>query len=356
MIAISLFRLAMAHARNALAEEIYLRTGTDRTRPISFHALINERCNARCRFCKYWRLPRYAEELTIAEWEEALGGIRDFVGAFHINFSGGEPFLKEGFTRLLGWCSGNGILAGVTTNGAMLDGETCREVMEARPFNINLSVDTADPELHDWLRGCPGLFDTAREGIGRLRRERERVGAPVRIIIKTVINGRNFEGLPALVRWVGEVGADGILFQPVEPLTSEVRRELWIEEEARPHFGEIIEELIAMQEAGAPILSSPAFLRRLELHFRGTSAPEEAGACRVGLRSLHLQPDGAVELCYKMPAIGNLRTQSVREIWRGPEARARRRETVHCSKLCLCMGGSLLSLREKVAQRLRLGC
>ena len=77
-----------------------LRTGHDYTKPVTFYGLVNERCNVKCRYCEYWRLKHYVNEMTIEEWQTALTSIKDFVGQFSINFSGGEPFEKPGFIRL----------------------------------------------------------------------------------------------------------------------------------------------------------------------------------------------------------------------------------------------------------------
>jgi MoaA/NifB/PqqE/SkfB family radical SAM enzyme len=75
-------------------------SGHDRTKPVTFYGLVNERCNVKCRHCEYWRLKHYVKEMTIKEWQTALTSIEDFVAQFSINFSGGEPFVKPGFIRL----------------------------------------------------------------------------------------------------------------------------------------------------------------------------------------------------------------------------------------------------------------
>ena len=119
----------------------------------------------KCRYCEYWRLKHYSDELTIAEWQAALTSVKEFVGTFSINFSGGEPFIKPGFIDLLAWCNSNGISAGVTTNGSALTLHNAVKVVAANPFNINVSVDAPNAEIHDYLRGYPGLFDKLSKGI-----------------------------------------------------------------------------------------------------------------------------------------------------------------------------------------------
>ena len=58
-------KLGFKHTKNATAETVYLKTGYDMTKPVTFYGLINERCNVKCRHCEYWRLKHYEEELTI---------------------------------------------------------------------------------------------------------------------------------------------------------------------------------------------------------------------------------------------------------------------------------------------------
>jgi hypothetical protein len=69
---LELTRLGANHVRNAIAEEIYLRTGRDMTVPVSIYGEVAERCNYKCRYCEYWRRPHYREEMSIEDWKKAL--------------------------------------------------------------------------------------------------------------------------------------------------------------------------------------------------------------------------------------------------------------------------------------------
>src|ERR1700761_341132 len=89
---LELTRLGAHHVRNAVAEEIYLRTGRDVTVPVSIYGEVIERCNYKCRYCDYWRRPNYRDEMRLEEWQKALLDLQDFIGHFHIEFSGGEPY------------------------------------------------------------------------------------------------------------------------------------------------------------------------------------------------------------------------------------------------------------------------
>ena len=109
---IELTRLGTHHVRNAVAEEIYLRTGRDVTVPVSIYGEVIERCNYKCRYCDYWRRPNYREEMSIDEWKKALLDLKEFIGHYHIEFSGGEPYIKKGFIDLLTFCGEQGLEMG----------------------------------------------------------------------------------------------------------------------------------------------------------------------------------------------------------------------------------------------------
>jgi MoaA/NifB/PqqE/SkfB family radical SAM enzyme len=346
--------LAWKHTQNAAAEEIYLRTGYDATKPVTFYGLVNERCNVKCRYCEYWRLKHYTPEMTIDEWKKALLSVKEFVGAFSINFSGGEPFIKPGFIDLLAWCNSNGISAGVTTNGSALTKRNAAKVVEANPFNINVSVDAPNAEVHDYLRGYPGLFEKLSDGIRYLLEQRDLQGRQFPINVKPTVNVRNFRLMPQLVEWAMQMGVSCVQLQPMDRWTPETYDELWIEESDLREFEQVIEQLIRMQSDGAPILTPPSILRLFPDNFRGKKAPKEVMPCRIGMRDFFIRTDGRVEVCVHFPPIGNIREQSARDIWYGAKAQEIRKQTVSCDRLCLITCLSQKTLKDKVSMGLKL--
>ncbi len=350
----TLSTLAWKHTRNAVAEEAYLRTGYDGTKPVTFYGLVNERCNVKCRYCEYWRLKHYVPEMTIDEWKSALTSIKEFVGNFSINFSGGEPFIKPGFIDLLGWCSSNNISAGVTTNGSALTKRNAAAVVASNPFNVNISVDAPTAEVHDYLRGYPGLFEKLSNGIRYLIAERDRQGKRFPINIKPTVNAKNFRLMPALVNWAMAKGVSCVQLQPMDRWTPETYDELWIEDAELNEFERVVEQLFEMQRRGAPSLTPPNILRLFPDNFRGKKAPVEVLPCRVGMRDFFIRTDGQVEVCVHYPPIGNIREQSARDIWYGPKAKEIRKKTVECDRLCLITCLSQKTLLDKVNMGMKL--
>ena len=360
----TLSKLAFKHTYNHFAEELYLHSGKDITKPVTFYGLVNERCNVKCRYCEYWRLPKYKDEMSIEEWQKALLSIKEFVGTFSISFSGGEPFIKPGFLDLMMFCHENGIHAGVTTNGSALNQKNAERLVEAHPWNLNVSVDAPTAEVHDYLRGWPGLFDKLSAGIRYVREERDKRGLDFPIIIKPTIGKKNYMYLPEMVQWVKDIGATALNFQPMDRWTPETYDELWIEEDELPELQKVVDQMSELKRKGEPIVNSELVISLLVPHFREQSAPPEAMPCRVGMRDFFIRTNGDVEVCFFYPPIGNIKEASAREIWYGAKAAEIRKQTVECDRLCLytClsqktltdkvkMGMTLLSARKKEKEK-----
>jgi MoaA/NifB/PqqE/SkfB family radical SAM enzyme len=354
MDALTLSRLGVKHTQSAVAESLRINTGFDVTTPVTFYGIVNERCNVKCRQCEYWRLKEYKDEMTIEDWQNALLSVKEFVGEFSINFSGGEPYIKKGFLDLLTFANKNGIHAGVTTNGYCMTKENAAKTVAARPFNVNMSVDGPNAELHDYLRGQPGLFDRLSKGIVYLREEQEKQNVLFPINVKPTINRLNFRHLEEIVTWAKEIGATTVNFQPVNRWTPETYSELWVEEEDREEFSQVIERLIEMKKNGAPIMNSDEVLRLMVPHFQEEKAPDSTRPCRVGLRNYWIDTRGDVKLCDEDPVIGNVKEGSAREIWYGEKAQEVRRDTLNCGKLCLITCVSQKTIFDKVKMGMKL--
>ena len=344
----NLAQLALKHVRNEVMEELYLRAGIEGTRPTVFYGVVNERCNYRCRYCEYWRLENYKDEMSIEEWHKALLSIKEFVGSFHIEFSGGEPFIKKGFVDLIEFCHQNNIQWGVTTNGSCLTPETIKRVVAARPFNINMSMDGHDPEVHNYARGIKGSLEKITGHLKNLIQERNAQGASFPIIIKPTVHSKNVHLIAEMPQWVQDLGATAVNFQPVDRWTQETYDELWIGEDRMAELEAVVAELLRQKRSGIPIMNSELTLNAWAAHFREESAPASVGACRVGLRNYFIRTNGDVEVCWFFPAIGNVKTQSAREIWASELAQERRQETTACDRLCLFTCLSQKTIADKV--------
>lgn len=338
------------HILQESVEALYLQTGFDATRPIAIRGQINEHCNYKCRYCNFWRKEKYCEEMTIEQWQNALLSLRSFIGSYIIQFSGGEPFIKPGFVDLLEFCHREKIGWGVITNGSAFNRRTVERVVAARPTNIDISVDAATPDIHDFVRGVPGSLKRITQGLEFLTSQRQQQGLNFPIRIKPTVHRLNFRYLPQLVEWTQQVGATTIDFSAVRPRRqkSEVETELWLDDRRDlDALEEVVEILVTLKQQGAPIETSVAKLRGLSNHFVRQPVYHGVSPCRVSLREYYIRPTGDVIMCWFYPFIGNVKTHGAKEIWYSETARTLRSQMVNCTKFgSVACGNSCLTHRS----------
>jgi MoaA/NifB/PqqE/SkfB family radical SAM enzyme len=353
MNAYRLVKIAMNHVPAALSEALYLNTGIDLTYPTFISGIVNERCNYKCLQCACWRLERY-EEMTIAQWQVALASLKEFLGPFTIQFSGGEPFLKKGFLDLLESCREQSIEFGVITNGsAFANPGLVSRLVASRPLKVDISVDGPTAEIHDRLRRVPGSLDAITRGIAALRAEQGRTGLRFPVRIKPTLNASNFRSMPALVSWAVDAGATSIDIQPICSWTEESRGELWLEPADIPDLETVVAELIRLKADGKPIETSEHQLRNLPAHFLHQAPIPLMSTCLIGLRKFTIDPRGVVTTCGEFAPIGDVTKESAKDIWQGYAARENRRQTTACTKGCT-FGCLPKSLSEKLRRGLML--
>src|SRR6266851_2066259 len=199
-------------------------------------------CNLRCDYCCVRSSP------TAPRRELGLGRVQRIareaaeLGVKEIFVTGGEPFLLEDIGEILVSCAAAAPTT-VLTNGMLFTGRRA-ESLRALPRDrivLQISLDSATPELHDLHRG-PGTWARTREGIRRARAQgfrvrlaatvstdteaeqfrqfldEEKIAAEDRVIRRIALRGSATEGV-ALSRadLVPEVTitAEGVYWHPV---------------------------------------------------------------------------------------------------------------------------------------------
>ncbi len=325
--------LAYQATQNQL-QRLSIRTGKLLCRPTSIYVALTSRCDARCAMCDMWKRDPI-EELPTSAWTDALLSLRRWLGPFHVNFNGGEAYLRGDFIELLRYCGENDILAGFITNAFHLDREVARETVRAEPFNISISLDGIQPRTHDALRGHRGAYEKVMEGLEHLTEYRHAFRSRSRMIIKSTVMRQNLAELPSLARWAEQRGDLAIYFQPVIPMWSQgARRQFEVDIDV---LDEVVEELIQLKRAGAPILNATGTLRLFKPYFRDENLVEIGrDVCYVGVKNMFFHPDGGVHLCeHAFGSVGNVTRTSPREIWTSPEAAEVRERIVACQRPCL---------------------
>ena len=170
-------------------------------RPLAMMVEITYACNEACLYCLRPTGKKMSGELENSVFldlaEEAAS-----LGVSPVNITGGEPLLKADLAlEMSRRLHGAGCHVHLLTNGLLVTPALARELHDAGVESAQVSLDSANPETHDRLRGQAGAHARALQGIADLR------GAGIVVNTATVVNRHNWEErheVWALVRKVAD--------------------------------------------------------------------------------------------------------------------------------------------------------
>ncbi|MGB9887383.1 MAG: radical SAM protein [Moorellales bacterium] len=302
-------------------------------------------CNLRCRHCYQEAGRHWEDELSL---EEQIRIVEELAAndVPMLAFSGGEPLLNPNFWPVAERAARLGFYVSVATNGTLVTPEVAQRLREVGVRYVEISLDSAEPEKHDAFRGVPGYWQRAVEGIKNcVATQGLRVG------LAPTVTRQNFHELPRLLDLARELGVD--LFYAFNFVPTGRGRQMAEEDLApseREQFLELLYRTLLRREIGV-FCTAPQFGRFcvqkapesvvITSHYTATQGKyarivaEYVGGCGAGRCYCAVQPNGDVTPCVFLPlVIGNLRSQTLAEIWEHSpvlaELRDRSRLRGHC--------------------------
>ncbi|HZU76484.1 MAG TPA: radical SAM protein [Dehalococcoidia bacterium] len=300
-----------------LPEEIYLE--------------VTNRCNLRCRTCpQFFGMPEPAADLTL----ERLIAIVDQLPVVRraVLHGIGEPLLNPQLPEMIRYLKLRGAYVLFNSNGLLLRGSKPRALIESGLDELRVSIDGATPDTYSRVRGVDG-FGRVLANVARLSRLKQSLGATAPKLSLWMTGLRaNVQELPGLVRAAHGAGVADVYLQR---LVHSERGLALAEQSLYGRAGEA--ELAAVrsaselaQQLGVTLLGSGEVqpLDQLE----GTDGPNAPRrSCRRPWTLTYVTANGHVLPCciapftgapYASIVLGNLRLQSLAEVWNGPRYRA----------------------------------
>ena len=255
---------------------------------------LTEECNLRCRHC--WIAPRFVgterphrhldRELFAAIIEQAIP-----LGLTGVKLSGGEPLLHPEITEILRFIKVKGLRLTLETNGVLCT-QQLADILSAKDGAfVSVSLDGADAETHEWMRGVRGCFEAVLEGVRNL----VEAGLTPQIIF--TLMRRNAGQMEEIVRLAESLGAGSVKFNLLQPT----------ERGALLHQTNEVLTAKELVELGRWVESQPFRSTRLRLIFHHPPAfrplsrllGENSDGCSVcGIKNiLGVLHDGSYALC-----------------------------------------------------------
>lgn len=302
-------------------------------------------CNERCFHCGSSCSPGTACEgdLSRDEWFAIIDQVKaDFdISRMQLCITGGEPLLNRDFFDIMGYAASQGFRWGMTSNATLITPEIAQRLAEVGMGTISISIDGLR-ETHDELRGLPGGYDRAMDGIRNLID----VGAFRAVQVTTVVNHGNIDQLDELFEIMDGIDIDSWRVINLEPIGRALTRpELMLTSDDYVRLFEFIREKRRM---GYPLVYGCQHYLGLEYE---AEVREWYWLCNAGLYTASIMANGDIGACLdieRRPKViqGNIRNDRLRDVWNDRFELFRRdlsdsnEDCRSCGHVRFCRGGA----------------
>jgi MoaA/NifB/PqqE/SkfB family radical SAM enzyme len=146
------------------AAHIYLKLA-GQAPPTSATLASTYRCQCKCDNCYAAVDGRNGvDEMSTEELKAVIDQLKG-LGSLQLIITGGEPLLREDIFELIAHAHNIGLLTRISTNGFLLTRTCVAELKRAGLNQCGVAIDDASPDTHDRLRGQPGIFEKAIQGL-----------------------------------------------------------------------------------------------------------------------------------------------------------------------------------------------
>lgn len=271
--------------------------------PCEFHIDLTSACTERCVHCyipeyKHVFLDFKAIKKALTEYK-AMGGLT-------VHLSGGECMMHPDFDRILRFCKAENINMIILSNMTLCDDKRIELLKEIDPQFINVSLYSMTPEIHDAVTCLPGSWQRTMDAILKCKEQ----GIHIRIAAPALKENR--KSFPALAEFARSnnmhLVPDTDIFPQCDQDDSNMEHAL--------SPGEL-EELLA----GNPEI----FYKQ----YPSENPLPGAKVCDIGVARICLDSQGNYYPCDGTHGLvlGNVRENTLSEVWHGEKMNALRKLT-----------------------------
>ena len=286
-------------------------------------------CNLRCIHCYQNAGKPLPNELTREEKFRVIKEL-DEAGVPAIALSGGEPTIHPDFIPAVEEMNRRGFYIAIATNGLTLaDEEFAAKLKKIGVRYVEISVDAADPAVHDKFRGVPGAWEKAVKGV------KNALKYGLNPAIAFTVTKMNIDEAYKILDLAQEIGVRRVVFFNFVPVgrgkenlyldldpdeRERFLRDIYREMKRRkleivstaPYYGRVVNQMSAGEDISPThfVVANDPVTRELT---------EFIGGCGAGRTYAAIEPDGTVTPCVFLPyPVGNLREKSFWDIWNDP--------------------------------------
>ena len=306
---------------------------------------LTERCNITCTHC--YQSGKSSDEMSLAEIRSVIGEVADMLGewsaAYDVTFSssfnitGGEPFLRQDIIPVLEELADKRIDAYLLSNGILITKDKAEVLSRLGVKGVQVSIEGPE-KIHDAIRG-KGSLKRSLSGIQCL------LDAGIEVTMNTTLSDINATYFPDVIALASSIGVQKLGFSRLVPSGS--GRNLLNRMLTKEVLEDLYGRIFSLNTGNLKIVTGDPVASQ----FRSPAGKDDAGSfpsggCAAGVSGLTILPDGTVTPCRRLPiSLGNVRTDSLREIWSTSEVLSSLRDRSKyegkcgsCNKWSACRG------------------
>lgn len=269
---------------------------------------------------------------TLKEWKEEYG--IEFSPSF--NITGGEPFLRYDIVEILKEIRSRGFDLYLLTNGILIDKERANILSELAVKGAQVSMEGPE-KIHEMIRG-KNSFSSALKGVQHL------LDAGVHVTLNVTLSDINADYFTEMVKLSSARGVQRLGFSRLVP--SGRGKNLLPNMLKKEKVKELYEAILSLKVNGLDIVTGDPIVSQMLSRNKEDEGSISLGGCAAGVSGLTILQDGTLTPCRRLDIpIGNIRRDSLREVWATSEVllKLRDRESYkgkcrRCSRWASCRG------------------
>ncbi|MCP5003732.1 MAG: radical SAM protein [Planctomycetes bacterium] len=329
---------------------VYFFDKKPRRGPLFVNWVITYKCNAKCSFCNTHELDKALQESMTTE--ETLRIVREIgeSGTWHLSLTGGETLLRKDLDLIIVEAKKYGMFVNLNTNGFLLE-RKAKMLVNSGADSIIISLDSNQANIHDEIRGIPGLTQALVNGIESVKSLRKRKKPA--ITLRVVVSKLNYKSLDNIIN-VFKPKVDKIFFQPIHdgvsipkfstkdttPASNSLfhvknTKSYMFEAKDRKRFADVFNALIKKHK-----WLDNLYHREVETFLFDKDTMWDKYKCYAGYYYMVLDPLGRAFPCtFLHSSLDNLRERSVMDVWSGEETKKWRKLIKNKENMCMCWCG-----------------
>ncbi len=159
---------------------------------------LTYRCNLNCIHCYCKGSEDKDKELTTQEWKKIIDEIQK-EGCIWLNFTGGEPLVREDFLEIYTYAKEKGFIISIYTNGTLFTEGIISYLKKLPPYSIEITLNSITPDTYEAITQIKGSFERVMDNIKRLKENK------IPLMLKTNCLKQNKHELGKIKRWTEEL-------------------------------------------------------------------------------------------------------------------------------------------------------